>query len=178
MIKWFTMVLLVVGLSPAVGVAGGNHGHHAGMKKHRGMKGKALYRALKRADLSDEQQEQMKALFKKYKSARKKLHQSKMKKVDPMMMLLSADDPSRVLFKEVRQQREQLRLQQERMHFRHLKAIVSLLDPEQRQKVLIEIEGMKTKWQQRQKRRKMRRWKRRGNDPQDDFVDERSGFDD
>ena len=101
-----------------------------------------------------------------------------MRKVDPMMMLLSADDPSRVLFKEVRQQREQLRLQQERMHFRHLKAIVSLLDPEQRQKVLIEIEGMKTKWQQRQKRRKMRRWKRRGNDPQDDFVDERSDFDD
>ena len=48
MIKWFTMVLLVVGLSPAVGVAGGNRGHHAGMKKHRGMKGKSTVSGFKK----------------------------------------------------------------------------------------------------------------------------------
>tara|TARA_B100000676_G_scaffold286647_1_gene316434 strand:+ start:433 stop:1038 length:606 start_codon:yes stop_codon:yes gene_type:complete len=183
MMKWFALSLLVVGLGPAEVFAGGNHGHPGAGKHRRGMKANALHRALKKADLTEDQQEQLKALMKKHKAAMKKLRQSKISGAHPMMALLKAEDPSTVSFKKIRQQREQLRLQKERLHFRHLKAVVSLLEPEQRQKVVMELERMKSRWQQRQKRRHMRRWKRKGGNhhggpadfdghgPDGDFVD-------
>lgn len=162
MMKWFALTLLMVGLGPVEAFAGGNHGHGGVGKQHRGMKVRAFHKALKKADLTSDQQEQMKALFKKHKAAMKKLMQTKMAAVHPMMALLKAEDPSTVTFKKIRQQRESLRAQKERLHFRHLKAVVSLLEPEQRERVVAELERMKSQWKQRQKRRQMRRWKRRG----------------
>ena len=160
--KWLALSLLVVGLGPSEVLAGGNHGHPGAGKNRRSMKAHALHRALKKADLTEDQQEQLRALVKKHKAAMKKLRQSKSSGNHPMMALLKAEDPNAVSFKKLRQQQEQLRLQKERLHFRHLKSVVSLLEPEQRQKVVMELERMKSQWQKRQKRRQMRRSKRRG----------------
>lgn len=161
MMKWFCVAMLAFGLTPIEAFAGGGHGHPGPGKHRRGMKAKALHMALKKADLSDEQQEQMKALFQKHKATMKKLRQNKRAAIHPVMVLLQAEDPNTVSFQKIRQQREQFRLKMEKLNFRHLKAVISLLEPEQRQKVAQELGRMKTQWKSRHKRRQMRRWKQR-----------------
>ena len=157
--KWLWVMMLAFGFTPTEAFARG-HGHPGAGKHLRGMKMKAMKMALKKADLSDDQREQLKSIRQKHKAAMEKLRQGKKAAGPAVMALLDAEDPDSVSFEAIQRQRKQLRLSREKLHFQHMKAMVLILEPEQRKKVAVELRRLRAQWGQRAKRRMMRRWKK------------------
>lgn len=160
MSTWISSLALAFLMLPSSALAFGGHGpkaHHGKQQKRMRM----LRRALHKADLSDDQKEQLKELHKKHRAAMKKFRQSKMKKGNLLLQLLEAEDPSEVQLKSAQVHGEAQRKAHQALMFRHYKAMVQILEPEQRKVVAEELRRMGKIWRQKKQQRRERRMHKR-----------------